>query len=306
MLETILIIIGFLLLIKGSDYLVTGSESVAKKLRISEAIIGITLVSFGTSIPELFISIQGSISNESDLILGNIIGTNISNLLLILGVSALFKNIIFDKDNKIIDIPFMIGIVIIFYFLANINSEVSRVDGLIFITLLGTFLYYIFKTSKKTKKVSKEILPTKQVIKLILIGITLLIIGSNLVVNSATSIAEMLHIENSIIGLTLIALGTSLPEVITYVVATIKGDNEMAIGNIIGSNIMNISLVVGISAIIKPIPYNIFYNEQLIILLLSSFALLTFAYFGKKDTMTRYNGLMYIGLYIAYLVLLFN
>ncbi len=306
MLELILIIIGFLLLIKGADFLITGSEAIANKFRIPEAIVGLTLVAFGTSVPELFISLQANLSGTSDIILGNLIGTNITNILLIVGIAVLFKNITFSKENIKIEIPFMVITTFMFYFLANNGDGISRSDSIILLFTIGSFLLYLFKTKKTVLGRPKDLdLNIKKTIIFILSGIALLIVGSRFVVDNATNLAVLLNIDDGIIGLTLIALGTSLPEIVTYIVTTLKGENEMAIGNIIGSNIMNLTLIVGISGFIKPITYDTFYNEHLIILLIASFLLIIFSNLNKKNTISKRHGLLFLLLYVLYLILLF-
>ncbi len=302
MITFILIIIGFILLIKGSQLLIDASELIAKKLKISELVIGLTLVSIGTSLPELLISIEASLIGNSDIVLGNVIGSNITNLLLILGITAIIKPIKFKRVTKIFEIPFMLFVAASFYLLANVNNEISLIDSLVLLSLLAGFMYQTFKipTNKEDYQEVKIKKIHITIINLIL-GIILLFFGSRLVVNNTIELATILNVENSIISLTLVALGTSLPEIVTYLVATFKGTNEMALGNIIGSNIMNVLLIVGISGIINPITYSANFNTQFLILFVASTLLLVFAYTGKKNTMTKYNGLLYCIIYVIYL-----
>ncbi len=305
MLEFFLIIVGFFLLVKGADYLITGSEVIAYKFKIPQSIIGLTLVAFGTSVPELFISIQASMTGTSDLILGNLIGTNITNILLIIGIAALFKNITFSKENIKTELPFVVFTTFLFYFLANNGSGISKNDSLLLIGTLAIFLIFLFNVKKRTlgrpKNPNLSFLKT---IGFILSGIVLLILGSRLVIDYSMALAELLNVNEGIIGLTIIALGTSMPEIVTFIVTTLKGENEMALGNIIGSNIINLTLIVGISSLVNPIKYDTFYNEHLIILIIASFLLLIFANISKKHTLTKKHALLFILLYGIYLILL--
>ncbi len=307
MIEFLLVVVGFILLIKGSEFLISGSESIAKKLKINEIVIGLTIVSIGTSIPELFISINASINNNTDIIVGNVIGSNITNLLFIFGFSAIMKEIVLKNTTVKYEIPFMLFLTILLYILGNIGFGISRLDAGIFIILFMVFIYYVYKISgEKNEYKTKNNLSVLFTIIYILSGVVSLAIGSNLVVDNATKLAELLNVDNSIISLSLIAIGTSLPELITYVTAVKKGNSNIGIGNIIGSNILNIVLVLGITGIINPIEYDIFYNRQLLILFISIILLIIFSLTGKKHTMSKTDGLIYFILFIIYIFLLYN
>ena len=302
----LLIIAGFILLVKGADWLVEGASGIAKKFHIPEIIIGLTIVSIGTSMPELFVSVTSAIKNLEDISLGNVIGSNICNLLLILGLSATINPIIFKKETKMFEIPMNLGITILFLILCNIGNEVSRIDSIILLAVFVIFITYTIIMAKKgnnlnkieetekNKKTRKTILD----IVFILLGVIALKFGGDFVVNNSEAIAKMFNISEKIIGLTIVAIGTS-------VTAAIKKNSDIAIGNIIGSNIFNFLFIIGIAGSINPIKYNPSYNLQMIILLVATFVLGLFPHTDRKDEMTQSNGITYLMLYALYMVVLF-
>lgn len=309
----LLILAGFVLLIKGADWLVEGASGIAKKFHIPEIIIGLTIVSIGTSMPELFVSITSAVKNLEDISLGNVIGSNICNLLLILGLSATINPIIFKKETKMFEIPMNLGITILFLILCNIGNQVSRIDGII---LLGAFIAFITYTIVMAKKgndlnnnedIETDKKPRKAIwdIVFILLGIIALKFGGDFVVDNAEAIAKTFNISEKIIGLTIVAIGTSLPELVTSVTAAIKKNSDIAIGNIIGSNIFNFLFIIGVASSINPINYNISYNLQMAILLVATFVLGLFPHTDRKDEMTQSNGITYLMLYALYMVVLF-
>ena len=307
--QIILIIFGFILLIKGADILVEGSSAIAKKINISEIIIGLTIVSIGTSMPELVVSTTSAINGYSDMSVGNIIGSNITNLLLILGLSAMIRPVKFQQQTKWIENPLSIILTIIFFIICNINQDINRIEGILLITLFILFLIYTIIMGIKSQKneVIMQLDETKKIntlknVMLIILGIAILKIGGDLVVNNAEKIARILKISDKIISLTIVAIGTSLPELVTSVTAAIKGDSDIAIGNIVGSNIFNMLLIIGISAVIKPINYNITYNVQIMILFIGMMLMSIFPFIKPKDTLSRKNGLICVTLYIIYLI----
>lgn len=311
--QILLILVGFVMLIKGADFLVDGSSAIAKKMRISEIIIGLTIVSIGTSMPELFVSTTSAIQGASDISIGNIIGSNICNLLFILGLSAVIHPVKFQKQTKWIENPMSIILTLIFLVICNIGQDVTRIEGIILLVLFIAFLIYTIAMGKKSQdevilelslEEAKKISVTKN-IALIILGIVALKIGGDLVVENAKLIATALNISEKIIGLTIVAIGTSLPELVTSVTAAIKGNSDIAIGNIIGSNIFNMLLIVGVSAIISPITYNITYNSQMTILFIAMILMLMFPFIKPKDELSRKNGLILVMLYIFYMVKLF-
>jgi len=310
--QIVLILVGFLALIKGADILVEGSSAIAKRMRISEIVIGLTIVSIGTSMPELFVSTTSAIQGSSDISIGNVIGSNICNLLLILGISALIHPVKFHKETKWIENPMSIVLTLIFLAICNINQDVSRTEGIILLALFVAFLIYTVIMGKKGKDEAilqlaldeaKKISITKNVCFIIL-GIVALKIGGDLVVENAKLIATALNISEKIIGLTIVAIGTSLPELVTSVTAAIKGNNDIAIGNIVGSNIFNLLFIIGVSAVITPITYNMSYNFDMIILFIAMILMLIFPFIKPKDEMSRTNGAIFAMLYIIYMMIL--
>ena len=312
----LLILVGFVLLIKGADWLVDGASGIAKKFHIPEIIIGLTIVSIGTSMPELFVSIQAAMQGYADLSLGNIIGSNVCNLLLILGLSATINPIIFKKETRLFEIPMNLAVTVIFLILCNIGNRVGRIDSIILIFLFIAFIAYTIYMAKKEKNTEKLEYRDSSVatdnqkksvwyIMLIIIGIVALKFGGDFVVENAESIAKQFQISEKIIGLTIVAIGTSLPELVTSVTAAIRKESDIAIGNIIGSNIFNMLLIIGATSAISPLTYNPTYNLQMGILIVATAVLGLFPYTDKKDEMTQSNGITYLMLYGLYMVVLF-
>ena len=310
--QILFILLGFVLLIKGADILVNGSSAIAKKLRISEIVIGLTIVSIGTSMPELFVSTTSALQGASDISVGNVIGSNICNLLLILGLSSLIHPVKFHKQTKLIENPMSIILTLIFVLMCNINQDISRIEGIILLIFFIAFLIYTIVIGKKTKdeailEISLEEAKKISVVKnlvLIILGIAGLKIGGDLVVENAKLVAIALNISEKIIGLTIVAIGTSLPELVTSLTAAIKGESDIAIGNIIGSNIFNLLFIIGVSAVITPITYNISYNFDMIFLFIAMILMCIFPFIKPKDEMSRSNGLIYTLIYIIYMLVL--
>jgi cation:H+ antiporter len=306
-----LLVFGFLLLIKGADFLVEGSASVAKKLGLSGLLIGLTVISFGTSAPELIVNIFAAISGSSDIGMGNIIGSNISNILLILGAAALICNLKVDESIIKKQIPFSILSVVALFILINstlINGSgqdgLSRSAGIILILFFIIFLYYTFSLVNKDRSEGEDVkeMKTTKSFLFILIGIVGLFIGGKLIVDSASSLALAAGLSEAFIGLTIVALGTSLPELAASVIAARKKQIGMAIGNVIGSNIFNILWILGLTAIINPIEYNPMMNLDILFLIFVSFLLFGLIYMGKKMHFTKKEGFILVGLYVAYIV----
>lgn len=309
LLYIILIIVGFALLIVGADFLVDGASGIAKKFHIPEIIIGLTIVSIGTSMPELFVSITSAIDGYSDMALGNVIGSNLCNLLLILGLSSLIKPVDFQEETRKYEIPMCLLFTIILMIFSNTSGGISRSEAAILLVLFGLFIAYtIYMGKKKSKEDSKVVEENNKTIKniiLIILGIVGLKFGGDFVVNNAVNIAQMFNISEKVISLTILAIGTSLPELVTSVTAAIKGNSDIAIGNIIGSNIFNILLILGVSSVIKPITFNSSYNMDLSILCISMVILALFPIIPPKNKMSRANGLIYVLMYGAYMGMLF-
>lgn len=319
LLNIILIIIGFVLLIKGADFLVDGASEIAKKFHIPEIVIGLTIVAIGTSMPELVVSVTSALEGHSDLAIGNVVGSNIANLFLILGACAIIKPLIFKKETRIFEIPFTIFVTILFFFLCinGINNQtyiITKQEGIILLIFCVLFIIYNLIMAKKGEEFEKQekiieiktndgkVSPVWESLFGIIIGIVGLKLGGDLVVNNSVEIARILGISEKLISLTIVAFSTSLPELITSIAATRKGETDMAIGNIIGSQIFNILLIIGLSAFLTPISYAKSYNSNIILLTIGTILLGLYPYIGKKNEMTRWNGLAFVIIYIMYLI----
>ena len=307
--QILFILIGFIMLIKGADFLVDGSSAIAKKLHISELIIGLTIVSIGTSMPELFVSITSAMEGYSDMSVGNIIGSNICNLLLILGLSSIIRPVTFKKQTKLLENPMSIIFSIIFFVICNINDDINRTEGIFLIILFVLFLIYTITIALRSQR-NKTILKleeTKKIsfiknVMLIILGITILKLGGDFVVYNAKMVAITLKVSEKVIGLTIVAIGTSLPELVTSITAAIKEDSDIAIGNIVGSNIFNMLLIIGVAALITPIKYNVTYNLQMVVLFIAMILMLIYPFIKPKNQLTRWKGLIFVLLYIAYMI----
>ncbi|MBR6504951.1 MAG: calcium/sodium antiporter [Clostridia bacterium] len=315
--SVVLIILGFVFLIKGADFLVDGASGIAKRLNIPEIIIGLTIVSIGTTMPELIVSVSSAIRGSSDMAIGNVIGSNVCNMLLILGLVSVIKSIEFKKETRTIDVPLLLIFTIIFTVICNTGAWVTKSEGIILLSLFVLFIIYTVIMSRKAleyAKEEKEIFPQertkrhpilKNIINII-IGIIILKIGGDLTIDNAVTVAQKFNISEKIIGLTILAVGTSLPELVTGITATLKGSSDIGIGNIIGANIFNMLLITGITSMINPIVYNTTYNIQIIILILAIFMLALFPVIPPKNEMSRGNGITYLIWYGIYMVILLN
>lgn len=318
----LLIIIGFILLVKGADFLVDGSSDIAKRFHIPEIVIGLTIVSIGTSLPELLVSINSATKGYSDMALGNVIGSNICNFLLILGVSASIRRLKLKKETRYIEVPACIVYTIMFWGMCSTQNMITRPEAIVLLVLFNIFIGYTVAMGIKGEKYDEE--PTldedddaekaakakmpsavwKNIFQII-IGIFALKYGGDFVVNNSIIIAEHFHISEKIISLTIIAIGTSLPELVTSIVAALKGNSDISVGNIIGSNIFNMTSIIGITALIKPITYNVEYNFDMSILFAASVLLFLFQYIRPKNMISKRNGVMYLTGYIAYMISMF-
>lgn len=303
------IIVGFALLILGADWLVNGASSIAKKFHIPEIIIGLTIVSIGTSMPELFVSTTSALEGFSDMSIGNVVGSNLCNLLLILGLSTIIKPVKFQKETRLFEIPMCLIFTVIFIVLCNTGGTINKVEAVLLLLLFLLFITYtIFMAKKQSSqekqeevKTQKKLLPILKDILLIVLGVIGLKIGGDLAVDNAVNIANYFGVSEKIIGLTILAVGTSLPELVTSVTAAIKGNSDIAIGNIIGSNIFNMLLIIGVAAFINPISYNFSYNMDLMVLVVATLILALFPVIPPKNEMSRANGIIYFLMYVGYI-----
>lgn len=311
----LLVLLGFALLVKGADFLVDGASGVAKKFHIPEIVIGLTIVAIGTSMPEMLVSATAALAEHSDIAIGNVVGSNIANLFLILGVCAIINPLIFKKQTKWFENPITIFATVLLLYFSNNNNEhiITKQEGIILIICAILFIIYNMIMTKKGEEFDKEnetslieveIEENATIIKLILymfIGILSLKFGGDFVVKYSSLIAKEIGISEKIISLTIIAFSTSLPELITSITASIKGETDMAIGNILGSQIFNIFLIIGVSALLHPINYSIEYNKDICLLIVGTLLLAWFPFIGVKNQMTRKNGLIYVIMYIIYM-----
>ena len=309
-----LFVVGFFVLIKGADLLVEGASSTAKRLNVSDLVIGLTIVAFGTSTPEFFVNIFASIQGNTDIAIGNVLGSNIANILLILGISAIIYPLKVQNNTVWKEIPFSFHAVLVLSILANdilidkqSSSELSRSDGLVLLGFFVIFIYYLFGIIKESNSLQgnnfKQLSIFKSII-FVLIGLIGLVIGSKWIVNGAVEIANYVGISQSFIGLTVIAVGTSLPELATSAVAAYKRNADIAVGNVVGSNIFNIFWILGISALIKPLPFHPSTNEDILMAIISTGFLFAFAFTGKKNLLERWEGGMFVLMYVGYIIFL--
>ncbi|WP_130806392.1 calcium/sodium antiporter [Senegalia massiliensis] len=309
----LLLLLGFGLLIKGADFFVDGASSVAKKLKVPSLLIGLTIVAFGTSAPEAAVSINAALNNSNEIALGNVVGSNIFNILLVVGVASVIKPIKINIKTILKEFPFMILATTVLYILGNdINlqdntvNSISKGDGLILISIFAIFIYYLVEMAFLSRETeinsSNDEIQNAPIIKSLAIGIIGLIgiiIGSDLVVTSSSNIAIQLGMSKSLVGLTFIAIGTSLPELVTSIVAAYKGESDIALGNAIGSNLFNILFVLGVSSVINPIIIESKIFTDIIFLFVAT--LIAYVIAATKKTSNRYEGAFLSILYIVYM-----
>jgi cation:H+ antiporter len=307
-----ILIFGLLILIKGADWLVKGGSSLAKKYHLSDLAIGLTIVAFGTSAPELVVNGYSAYNNQSDLVLGNVIGSNNFNLFIILGLAGLITPITVKSSTVWKEIPISFLAVILLFVLANdflsaSNASLSRLDGMLLLTGFCLFLYYVYKQLKTDPTESEEVGKKMSWLKiwlLIIIGIVGLVVGGQLAVTKSVEIASELGVSAKVIGITILAAGTSLPELATSVVAAIKKNNDIAVGNIIGSNIFNFLFIISVSSFVRPINFNLKFNIDLYILSAGTLFLFIAMFTGVKKKLDRWEaGVLFI-IYTFYLIYL--
>jgi len=310
-LQILLIFVGFALLIQGANWLVDGASALARKHNISDLAIGLTIVAFGTSAPELVVNIISSFQGHSDIVLGNIIGSNIFNLFAILGIVGLISPLVVQSSTVWKEIPISFFAAILLFALTNsfIQTDLllSRIDGIILFTFFSLFLLYVYKQLKNDTldfEVPQNESSNLKIWLLIIFGLAGLILGGNLVVTYSVEVASILGISEKVIGLTIVAMGTSLPELVTSVVATLKKNNDIAIGNVIGSNIFNILLILSVSSLIRPIDYNILFNSDIYFLAFGTIFLFVAMFTGKKKKLDRWEALLLLVAYIIYTIYL--
>ncbi|MBX2962333.1 MAG: calcium/sodium antiporter [Cyclobacteriaceae bacterium] len=316
-LAVVLLLIGFVILVKGADFLVEGASSLAKKFNISNLAIGLTVVAFGTSMPEMVVNIIASLNGESDAAFGNVIGSNNFNLLLILGVSGTIFPLVVQRKTVKYEVPLSLVAVLLLYLLVNDGqlrnkdeNVLSRIDAGILLLLFAAFLFYIYRTMKSTidqeENEAVKIFPPWKSIGLFALGLVMLVGGGKLVVDKAVEIADYFGLSKKLIGLTILAAGTSLPELATSAVAAIRKNTDIAIGNVVGSNIFNICLVLGVSGSISPIPFNTAINFDIYVLGIATVLIMIFMFTLSVRKLDRWEAVILLVGYIIYTVYLVN
>lgn len=304
----LLLIVGFVLLIKGADFFVEGSASIARKLRVPSLIVGMTIVAMGTSLPECSVSINASLTGENSLAVSNVLGSNIFNLMVVCGVCALFAPLVVKAETRNRDITFSILCAVLLGVLGYLGMELERMDGWIFLAIFILFLFYMVMSALKARAAGQEvdegeeyaIIPVWKSILFIVCGAAAIAFGGDFVVKSASKIATTFGMSQTLVGLTICAIGTSLPELVTSVVAARKKQVDMALGNVIGSNIFNILFVLGISSSISPIAV---ITENLVdVVLLILMSLVVWIFTWTKERVNRAEGAGMVLLYIGYWV----
>ncbi len=306
LLQVGLLVLGFVMLIKGADWFVDGASGIASKLGVPQLVVGLTIVAMGTSLPEAAVSVTAALDGNAGITVGNVVGSNILNILIILGITGVITAVAVQKSTIRYEIPFMLVITILTIVLGMSGNSISRVEGIILWVFFIAYLAYLFVLAKKGNQ-SEEEAPNKdaKVWKLILglvVGLVIVVWGSNIAVDAATALAKIIGLSDRFIGLTIVALGTSLPELVTSVTAARKGNADIAIGNIVGSNIFNILFVIGTSALIIPVAFEP--NFVIDTLIALSAGILLWVSVAKSKKLTRPWGIVMLLGYAAYFVYL--
>lgn len=301
-----ILLVGFVLLIKGADFFVEGSSTVAKKLRIPSIIVGLTIVAMGTSLPELAVSATASLAGNNAIAISNVVGSNMFNLIVVCGSCALFAPLVIKKDILKKDFPIAIGCGVLLLVMGIIGMEVCRIDGIILCVLFVTYISILVRAALKARAATSEEEKPKKMIPVwlcliyIVGGIVAIKFGGDFVVDSAVTIASKIGLSENLIGLTIVAVGTSLPELVTSIVASRKKEVEMAVGNVLGSNIFNILLILGVAGTISPMT---FIMENVIdIAVLTAASLLIYVFSWTKERIDRKEGIVMLLMYASYMV----
>ena len=311
--DILLLIIGLSLILGGANYLTDGASALAQRLRMPEFLIGLTIVAVGTSMPEMVVSVLSAINGQPDMAIGNVVGSNIFNVLLILGMCAMVRPIAFTKSNIRFDIPFGVAASLLLFILAldtligtGTTDSISRLDGAFMLLLYIALMVYTIRTAERPKEQpsDKKQMAVWLMIVMIVGGLCGLIFGGNLFLDSATNIARSLGVSESVIAITLVAGGTSLPELAASLVSLIKGKADMALGNVIGSNIANILLILGLSALINPLTMGGITPRDLLMVMTTSVLLFVSAFTFRRHELDRTEGILFILLYAGYIYLL--
>ncbi len=314
MLNALLLIIGFVLLIFGADKLVDGASALARKYNIPNIVIGLTIVAFGTSAPELVVNVFAAASGNTEMMLGNVLGSNIFNVLAILGIAAVIAPLTVKRNTTWIEIPlaFLAAIVVLViandvFLDKNTTNITTRSEGVMLLFFFVIFLVYnlqVAKSGRAADDIETKELPMLKSLLFIVFGLTGLVVGGRLIVTSAVEIARLMEISERVIALTIVSIGTSLPELATSVVAVRKGNTDIAIGNVVGSNIFNIFLIFGISTVIAPSIISPSSQIDILVNILAGLLLFVFIFTGKGRKLERWEGILFLLMYVSYLVFL--
>jgi cation:H+ antiporter len=300
--QVVLLLVGFLFLIKGSDFFVDGASSIASLLKIPTIIVGLTIVALGTSAPEAAVSITSSLTGSNAMAVSNVIGSNLFNMLMVIGIAALLSELLMEKQVLDFDLPFLVGITVLWAAFIIIGWDITNIEGIILLVIMVAYIIYIVYSTKKSGGASEVEEPKYSLpysIVFILVGLAGIIIGGDLVVDSASAIAIAFGMSETLVGLTIVAIGTSLPELVTSLTALKKGENQLVIGNVIGSNIFNILFVLGASSAISAIPLD---SSMLIDVLFMLFVTVLCFIFGKtQDKYDKKEGAILVILFILYM-----
>lgn len=310
LIQIVLLVVGFVLLVKGADWFVEGAASIADKFGIPQIVIGLTIVAMGTSAPEAAVSISAALQGSAEITIGNVVGSNILNVLVILGLTAVICRIPVQRTTIHYEIPMVIGVTVLLAVMGLMNNVVGRLEGFVLLICMVLYLLYLLRLAKRgvshddelDEVAEKSSMP--KLIFLVIVGVVAIVWGSDIAVGAATAIARIFHMSERFIGLTIVALGTSLPELVTSVTAAMKGNSDIAVGNIVGSNLFNIMFVVGITAVITPVVYSsAFFVDSIIAI--GAVVLLLLCVFRKK-ALSRLDGIIMLlcyGGYFAYLMI---
>ena len=304
LIELVLLVVGFVMLIKGADIFVEGAAGIAAKFGIPQLVIGLTIVAMGTSAPEAAVSITAALKGTADITIGNVVGSNIMNILVILGMTAVIVAVAVQQSTVRYEIPFVVLVSIVLLVMGAMDGKIGRMDGVILWLLFIVYLTYLFLVTKhkKSEEESKEDGPVWKLLIFIVLGAGLIVLGADVSVDAASEIARVIGLSERFIGLTIVALGTSLPELCTSVVAATKGKADLAIGNIVGSNIFNILFVVGTAALIIPVPFNPAFVIDSAMAIAA--AVLLWVCVLPKKKLTRTGGVLMLAGYAGYFVYL--
>ena len=297
--QFVLLIVGFVFLIKGSDFFVDGASSIAAILKVPTIIVGLTIVAFGTSAPEAAVSITSSLTGSNAMAVSNVIGSNLFNILIVIGVAALLGDLLMEKSVLKKDLPFLVGITFLWAIFLVIGWDISQIEGIILLVILVAYILHLIRSAGSSNYVEKPKLSTAKSIIFIVVGLAGIILGGDLVVDSASSIAMAFGMSETLVGLTIVAIGTSLPELVTSLTALKKGENQLVIGNVIGSNIFNILFVLGASSAISRIPID---SSMLIdVLFMVGVTILCFIFGKTQEKYDKKEGIILVALFIAYM-----